>query len=147
MALRRNKKNVSKKIKDLMKIQLRMKKTYKLKQSQKKFNLSRRTISNIRREFENEADGSIPPENSINEIPRVIVNIPEDQVIKNIVIRRNDVTLKEISEELALEAKCIRSISCISKKLKSMQITKKRLKLVPVERNSMSKKKYGQLTS
>jgi hypothetical protein len=70
----------------------------------------------------------------------VIVKIPEDQVIKNIVIRRNDATLKEISEELALETKCIRSISCILKKLKSMQITRKRLTLVPVERNSMPKK-------
>jgi hypothetical protein len=94
----------------------------------------------IRHEFENEADGSIPPENSINEIPRVVVNITENQVIKNIVIRRNDVTLKEISEEIALETKCIRSISCILK-LKSMQITRKRLTLVPVERNSMPTKK------
>jgi hypothetical protein len=70
----------------------------------------------------------------------VIVKIPEDQGIKNIVIRRDDETLKEISEELPLETKCIRSISCISKKLKSMQITRKRLTLVPVEKKLNAKK-------
>jgi transposase len=140
MASRRNKKNVSKEIKELIKIQLKDDENIPIKTIAKNFNLSRRTISKIRRELENETDGIIAPETPSNEIPRVIVNRPEDQVIKNIVIRRNDVTLKEIAEELALETGCIRSISCISKKLKSMQITRKRLTLVPVERNAMPKK-------
>jgi hypothetical protein len=61
-----------------------MKKTYQLKQAQKKFNLNSHTISKIRRELKNEAEGSIPSKNSINAMPRVIANnIPEDQIIKN----------------------------------------------------------------
>jgi len=63
----------------------------------------------------------------------------DDQVVRNIVACHNDLTLTEISEELYTRLGVKKSNSTICRKLKKLGITRKRLSLIPEERNSQDK--------
>lgn len=62
-----------------------------------------------------------------------------EQTINNIVACENDVILKEIQSKIYENLQKTVSISTISRKLKKMKITRKRLTLVPYERNTIEK--------
>ncbi|WUR04949.1 DDE-3 domain-containing protein [Vairimorpha necatrix] len=62
-----------------------------------------------------------------------------ERVIKNIVDCANYMTLQEISFELYTRTGVNLTISSISKKLKKLGITRKRVSIIPVERNSLDK--------
>jgi transposase len=64
----------------------------------------------------------------------------ENQVIRNIITLKNDLTLKEIADELFEKTGIRKSESAICRNLKKQNITRKRLSLIPEERNTEDKK-------
>lgn len=103
--------------------------------------LSPKTVTNISKTLEFEFGNY----ESLNEskkkkalLKRDVVK-PIDLVINNFIACNNDITLKEIKEELFKKMEVSLSISSISRKLKKLGITRKRLSLIPEERNSLEK--------
>jgi transposase len=87
--------------------------------------LNRKTVSNII--YKNENDINVQVRGRRNDIPR-----HEDQVIKNIIACNNDLTLNEISNELYVRTNIKLSVPTISRRLKKLGISRKRLSLIPV---------------
>lgn len=60
---------------------------------------------------------------------------PENEIISNCIAVRNDITLKEIKARIGADAGLNISTSTISRRMKNLNVTRKRLSLLPEERN------------
>lgn len=96
--------------------------------------LNRKSVSAIIRHVPTSPRVSYFNYNQANAQSRRMVH-EDEEVIRNIVATRNDLTLTEISEQFFQRTGIRKSVSTMCRKLKSLGITRKRLSLVPEETN------------
>ena len=111
---------------------------FKIKDISKKLHLNRKTVRNIIKNIEN----NIPFELASNKLKKTCqirnLNYSEvDQSIYNTILCNNSCVIKEIKAEVCQKTGVDLSESSISRKIKRMNITRKRLSKVPIERNTI----------